>query len=304
MKESEKKSTLEMTMKGGVGLYFNSGYLNNSKMPFKDKSKPLIVGSCGTYRLRSTRKLPTWSPRGRVDYQLLYVAAGKAHFYIDGEDKTVSAGHMVLYHPKEEQHYEYFGEEKPEVYWVHFTGGDVRNTLRHYDIPVEEHVFYCGTQSEYDHLFKKMIEELQACRVGYRELLEMYFRQLLLAVQRARLEKPPMVSSMVMEEMNAARQYFHEHYNEAISVEEFALSNHVSISLFMRNFRKVFGISPKQYILNIRMNNAQSLLETTDYTVTEIAAIVGYDNPLYFSRIFHKQKGQSPSDYRKMLKEQ
>ena len=63
-------------------------------------------------------------------------------------------------------------------------------------------------------------------------------------------------------------------------------------------------MSPKQYILNIRMNNAQNLLESTDYTVAEIAAIVGYDNALYFSRIYHKQKGQAPSDYRKKMKEQ
>lgn len=72
----------------------------------------------------------------------------------------------------------------------------------------------------------------------------------------------------------------------------------------MRNFKKVYGVSPKQYLLNIRMNNAQNLLETTDYTVAEIAAIVGYDNSLYFSRIYHKQKGQAPSDYRKLMKEQ
>lgn len=284
-------------------MYFSSGYLNNNKLPFKDRSKPIIVGSCGAYRLTTKKRLPTWSPHGRVDYQLLYVAAGKAHFYIGGEDKVVTAGHMVLYQPKEEQHYEYFGADKPEVYWVHFTGGDVRNTLRHYDIPLNDHVFYCGTPSTYVLLFKQMIEELQTCRVGYEELLEMCFRELLLVIQRTRLEKPSIVSTQVQEEMAFARQYFHEHYNEPINIEDFAQSRHMSISLFMRNFKKVYEISPKQYILNLRMNNAQSLLETTDYTVSEIAAIVGYDNPLYFSRLYHKQKGQAPTDYRKLLKE-
>lgn len=37
-------------------MYINSGYLNNSKLPFKDKSQPLIVGSCGTYRLKAHKK--------------------------------------------------------------------------------------------------------------------------------------------------------------------------------------------------------------------------------------------------------
>lgn len=92
-------------------MYINYGYLNNSKISFMDKSRPLIVGSCGTYRLSTKKKLPAWSPHGRVDYQLLYVAAGKTHFYINGEDRVVTAGHMVLYHPKEEQHYEYFGAD-------------------------------------------------------------------------------------------------------------------------------------------------------------------------------------------------
>lgn len=285
-------------------MYINSGYLNNSKLPFKDKSQPLIVGSCGTYRLKTHRKLPTWAPRGRVDWQLLFVASGKTHFYIGGKDQIVTAGHMVLFQPKEEQHYEYFGEDKPEVYWVHFTGSSVKEILRSYDIPLDEHIFFAGTPVAYTQLFKNMIEEFQTCKVGYREMLEMNLRQLFLMIQRTRLEKPPLVTTAVQQEMDFARQYFHEHYNEPINIEEYAQSRHTSISLFMRNFKKVYGVSPKQYILNIRMNNAQNLLESTDYTVAEIAAIVGYDNALYFSRIYHKQKGQAPSDYRKKMKEQ
>lgn len=285
-------------------MYINSGYLNNSKLPFKDKSQPLIVGSCGTYRLKTHKKLPTWAPRGRVDWQLLFVASGKTHFYIGGKDQIVTAGHMVLFQPKEEQHYEYFGEDKPEVYWVHFTGSSVKEILRSYDIPLDEHIFFAGTPAAYTQLFKNMIEEFQSCKVGYREMLEMNLRQLFLMIQRTRLEKPPLVTTAVQQEMDYARQYFHEHYNEPINIEEYAQSRHTSISLFMRNFKKVYGVSPKQYILNIRMNNAQNLLESTDYTVAEIAAIVGYDNALYFSRIYHKQKGQAPSDYRKKMKEQ
>ena len=57
-----------------------------------------------------------------------------------------------------------------------------------------------------------------------------------------------------------------------------------------------------QYILSKRLYNAKILLQNTDYNVTEIAEIIGYDNPLYFSRIFKKAKGISPSEYRKKIK--
>lgn len=284
-------------------MYFNSGYLNNTRAPIKDKSRPLIVGSCGTYRLRTKEKLPTWRPRGRLDWQLLYVASGKAHFFFGEEEQVVSAGHMILYLPRQEQHYEYYAKDKPEVYWVHFTGSNVKNILRHFSIPMDGNVFYSGAPSAYQQLFKEMIHELQSCRVGYEELLEMYLRQIFLLIQRTRLEERPTVNTFIYEEMEYARRYFQEHYNENIIIEDFAKTRGMSVSWFLRNFRQTTKISPMQYILNIRMKNASDLLETTDYNVTEISAIVGYDNPLYFSRLFKKHSGFSPSDYRKMLHE-
>ena len=71
-------------------------------------------------------------------------------------------------------------------------------------------------------------------------------------------------------------------------------------SFFFDNFRQYMGMSPAQYVLSLRMVNAQSLLEHTNYNVKEISEIVGYDNPLYFSRVFKKEIGQSPAQYRKL----
>ena len=282
-------------------MYINSGYLNHSRLAFVDKSRPLIVGSCGTYRLSSHYKLPTWWHSGRPDWQLLYVASGKAHFYIKGQDVIVTAGNMVLYQPKQEMHYEYFGKDKPEVYWVHFTGGQVRSILKRHEVPMDSNVFYAGNSPTYGYLFKEMILELQTCRVGYETLLSMYLEQIFVLVQRSRMDKAPVVSSHLQEEMGIARRYFHEHYNEDINIEEYALSRNMSVSYFLKKFKEVTTKSPMQYILGIRISNAVSLLKSTDYNVTEISTIIGYDNPLYFSRIFKKQKGVSPSDYRKQL---
>lgn len=64
--------------------------------------------SVGTYHLYTRPKLPTWRPKGRKDFQLLYIAAGKAHFHFNGKEEIVTAGHMVLYRPKEPQKYEYY----------------------------------------------------------------------------------------------------------------------------------------------------------------------------------------------------
>lgn len=150
-------------------MYVNSAYLNNSRIDFKDYSAPLVVGSCGTYRLLTREKLPTFWQKGRRDYQILYVAAGKAHFWFDGKEEVVKAGNMVLYKPGEIQKYVYYLADKPEVFWVHFTGNDVKKILEYHGIHLDEHVFYTGTLTEYKTLFRKIIRELQLCRYGYED---------------------------------------------------------------------------------------------------------------------------------------
>ncbi len=282
-------------------MYLNSGYLHNSHIDFKDKSKPLVVGSCGTYRLSRHPKLPTYRPRGRLDFQIIYVCAGTAHFHFDNaeNDTVVSAGHMVLYRPKEFQKYEYYATDKTEVYWVHFTGGNVKNILRSYGIQDDMRVLYSGASMEYERIFKRMIYEMQRCQKDYEEMLVLLLRHLLILLHRQLTRAHILKNEYLDGEMDAAAQYFNDHYNTDISIREYAASRGMSISWFIRNFRGYTGLTPAQYIISIRITTAQMLLETTKYTVSEIARIVGYENPLYFSRIFHKHKGFSPSEYRK-----
>ena len=152
-------------------MYINSGYLNNPRTDFKDNSTPLVVGSCGTYRLKTRPKLPTYRQKGRRDYQILYVANGKTHFRFDGREEIVSAGHMVLYKPEEIQKYVYYLEDNPEVFWIHFTGSDVKNILAYHGISLDEHVFYCGVLPDYKVLFRKIIQECSCAAMGTRTIL-------------------------------------------------------------------------------------------------------------------------------------
>ena len=282
-------------------MYTDSAYWHNKLLDFKDKSRPLFVSSCGTYHLFTCPKLPTHRPRGRLDWQILYIASGKAHFYFNGVEEIVTAGNMVIYRPKEEQRYYYYGIDHTEVYWVHFTGNDVKNIIRKYGIPDDVHVIHTGTSLEYKRIFTQMIQELKLCKEDYEELLVYYLKHLLIMIHRLINVKPKGKNHALMEEMNFALRFFHENYNKPICIEEYAATHHMSVSWFIRNFKEYTQLTPTQYLLSLRISNAQTLLESTNYNVTEIGEIVGYDNPLYFSRIFKKQSGMSPSDFRKQL---
>ena len=107
---------------------------------------------------------------------------------------------------------------------------------------------------------------------------------------------------MIMDDMAQAVDYFRMHYNKQINIEKYAASKNISVSWFIQNFKQYTNTTPAQYIQNLRLSNAKSLLETTNYNVTEISNLVGYENPLYFSRFFRKQFGASPSQFRKQLR--
>ena len=284
-------------------MYVNSGYLFNSRVPFKETKKALRVLSAGTYQLHSWPRLPTWRPNGRVDWQLVYISAGKGHFILDGHDVVVPAGNMVLYQPKHEQHYYFLGEDKSQYWFVHFTGREVKNILKHYEIPIDGYIIRTGLSYEYEDLFRKMRDELNECAWGYEEILNYHLRELFITMNRRIHEPVPKIAGFVQNEIDHAKDYFREHYNEQISIEQYAASRNMSTSWFNKCFRSAVGESPMRYILLLRIRNAQILLETTDGTISEIAQIVGYENPMYFSRLFRKEKGLSPSKYRKSFLE-
>ena len=259
----------------------------------------LRILSAGTYQLFKWPKLPTWRPKGRVDWQLVYINAGEGHFILDGHEVIVPAGKMVLDQPKQEQHYYFLGKDQSQYWFVHFTGRQVKSILKHYEIPLDGYVLHTGISYEYEDLFKRMRDELLECAFCYEENLTYLLRELLILMNRRMNQDIPKVKGFVQDEIDHARDYFKDHYNEEISIEQYAASRNMSTSWFSKCFRDIVGVSPMKYILDQRIRNAQILLETSDFTITEIAHTLGYENPMYFSRVFHKAKGQSPSKYRK-----
>lgn len=281
-------------------MYANTGYLNQVDIDMEDLNKPLIVESCGVYRLIHMPSMVTIRPCGRQDYQLLYVAAGRAFFTFNEKEQEVTAGNMVLYRPGVPQQYSYYLKDSPEIYWIHFTGSEAETVLASHGFSDGISCLRTGTDAEYQQLFLKIIWELQIQRPCFEDLLPLLFRHLLLIVKRHQIEAVS-GTSRIKKEVRHAVQYFNENFPAQINIEDYAKSQNMSVCWFIRSFRQYTGMTPMQYITSVRISKAKDLLENTDYNIGEIASVVGYENPLYFSRIFTKTAGCSPSLYRKNI---
>lgn len=96
--------------------------------------------------------------------------------------------------------------------------------------------------------------------------------------------------------------YMEERIHKSIVIEEIADMFHISSGYLRYLFKSQTGLSPKQYLISMKIKRAQSLLISTDYCVGYIAASVGYDDIQEFSKLFKKHSSLSPMQYRKLKK--
>lgn len=98
--------------------------------------------------------------------------------------------------------------------------------------------------------------------------------------------------------IDQAKHYIETHYAERLTLQDIASRFNVSAYYLSRLFKEKTDFSPIQYLNRRRIGEAQSLLMTTNYSITQISDLVGYEDISYFSAVFSKMTGISPSLYR------
>lgn len=95
-----------------------------------------------------------------------------------------------------------------------------------------------------------------------------------------------------------AQHYMEQHYSENITVSKLAALGCVSDSCFSRRFKKETGITPIEYLIEVRLERAKTMLKRKNISVTEIAMRCGFGSSAHFSSCFQSRIGLSPTEYR------
>jgi len=158
---------------------------------------------------------------------------------------------------------------------------------------------YAEPFAETEQHLTEMMREYESRRAGWREAVFAEFLKLCVHLSRQyQLEND---SKNDLLKLASAAAYIEYHFSEQITLSELSEISGYSERQFHRLFRAIYRMTPNAYITELRMKKAQNLLQSTRLNIGDIAWRCGCDDQNYFSRIFKRHTGMTPTEYRAHL---
>ena len=232
--------------------------------------------------------------------ELFYVVDGKGEFNIQGQRFPVKPNDFVIINPQVE-HTELSSPDEPLEYIVLGINGLSFSNLT----PVSEggHPFsFFNLRDEQKDILRylnAMVQEATSQSMSYELVCHNLLEILLIKILRHQhFDLEVGKQSKATKDISFIKHYLETYYHESIQLEDLASMTHLSRFYISHSFKKEIGMSPMEYFIDIRIKESKILLRTTNYSISQVADIVGFTTPTYFSKQFRKSTGISPTDYR------
>ena len=179
-------------------------------------------------------------------------------------------------------------------YWIHFASNRLK-TIPHFDEPVRLPLEKKGPVEKKMRMILKRIKDCYDLRSA------VFIRNSIMELLVPFLEKlsGKLPEKGMYEEYARILNYIDTNLHRNFQISELNVFSKLGKDEFSADFRRVFGLPPKQYITMRRINRAQYLLRETDLPIKEIASQCGYQDEFFFHRIFRKYTKSPPAYYRK-----
>lgn len=234
-------------------------------------------------------------PEGVKEYIFFYCISGRGVVNINGRAFTLAKNTAICIPPGAAHSYYTTDDDPWTILWAHFNGSDTEL----YPLTEMQEVLF---RSEYSSnrmlfLFNQLFRVINS---SYSMGNFIYMSQTLQMILSETYFKDERSSDLDLHNsyLSAIVKYFNAHLSENLTLQDLCNEFNLSKSYLNAMFKKNTNTSPVNYFISMKMKEACKLLRSTTYTIKIIAADLGYYDPYYFSFLFKKIVGVSPSEYR------
>lgn len=234
-------------------------------------------------------------------YILIYCTEGSGWFEIDSKRHTVSSNQYFILEAGKAHCYGADEDTPWTIYWAHFGGAVVKELIKDVNKAIS---LDCASNSRihqrismFEELFYILNNSLTLESMRYGMTVFMHFLTSLVYIKEYRDASGPV--SQPTDVIDRIIHYITENIEHHISIEDVSRFSGLSASYIASLFKKQTGYSLTSYINLLKIKEACSLLDNTSMTIVQISHKMGITDPYYFSRLFKKTMGLSPTDYRR-----
>ena len=277
-------------------LEYNESY-KHKYLEIKEKnSLDLYLGYCGMEKCLPSH---SYGPAVRNNYLIHYIIDGEGTYYVNGQSYRLRKNQGFLICPNTLTYYK-ASKDNPWTYmWISFNGIKAKKYL-HYSNLNENNLIFEYTEDDSLEVYINRMLELNKMsysnELEIQGLLYLFLSKLAITKDKRSLKKNNNMSDFYVEK--AVEFIQHNYLNPSLKVTDVANFIGLNRSYLTHIFKKSLELSPKEFLLNYRINEASFLLKNTNLSIGTISKSVGYTDQLAFSKVFKKIKGISPKAYR------
>ncbi len=234
-----------------------------------------------------------YGPEIRTHFLIVLVEKGRAVLYKDQKETEFGEKDMLVMFPNEKIFY--VAQSAWSIQWIGISGNGIEEIFRKLGVTGENPIFrptrYSNISAIFSMLYDIDYSDSYYAKFKAQSLLYDFFAELF---AEKSIKNTDVIASAV--------RIMTYNYDRALSIKDISDKFFLDASYFSRLFKKEMGMAPKKYLLRLRIQRASELLKNTDYKIGEISNAVGFDDPLYFSKMFYKATAQTPTEYRNQFK--
>lgn len=254
------------------------------------ESLPIAVYNSGIQRCEPGYR---WGPGIRDHFLIHHVISGKGTYHCDETTHTLSPGDTFLIHPSVVVSYEADLQEPWEYCWVGFSSADARILIAQTPFAKQKVVRF-PDQDAIARAILAIHDAAGAFAAAELRAIGSLYLFLALLTESASF---PTIQNPTLQYVESAVGFMMHNYSGKIEVSDIARHVGLSRSHLYRVFMQSMDASPNEYLTRFRISQACKLLKQSTLSVGAVAASVGFEDPLYFSRVFKKITGQPPTLY-------